>query len=42
MGNEIDKMAEAFGLAEENDNDTVKLRVVVVGDILRKERFNYW
>lgn len=34
MGNEIDKMAEAFSLAEENDNDTVKLRVVVVGDIL--------
>lgn len=34
MTNAIDNMAEAFGLAEENDNDLVKLRVVVVGDIL--------
>lgn len=34
MTNAIDNMAEVFGLAEENDNDLVKLRVVVVGDIL--------
>ena len=34
MTNAIDNMAEAFGLAEQNDNDLVKLRVVVVGDIL--------
>lgn len=34
MTNAIDNMAKAFGYAEENDNDLVKLRVVVVGDIL--------
>ena len=34
MTNVIDNMVEAFDLAEENDNDLVRLRVVVVGDIL--------
>lgn len=34
LTNEIDNMAKAFGLENENDNDLVKLRVVVVGDIL--------
>ena len=29
-----ENLVEAFDLAEENDNDLVKLRVVVVGDIL--------
>lgn len=30
----VENLVEAFDLEEENDNDLVRLRVVVVGDIL--------
>lgn len=30
----VENLVEAFDLTEENDNDLVRLRVVVVGDIL--------
>lgn len=32
--NVVDNLIDAFDKTEENDNDLVKLRVVVVGDIL--------
>lgn len=32
--NVVDNLIDAFDNTEENDNDLVKLRVVVVGDIL--------